>query len=349
MGQCQPRSFHMTKSCTLIVSTLPPKRCGIARYAGQLMGKTMADGTQVRTMALDADGTETADIKLNFANPIEWKDVFFQVARYKIDAVYLNYTHNFFPAGSHGLNLFVFSILLFFLAFKAREFSVIVHEFKGATGKSRQQRLVDFAIFRSSTQLLFHTNHERQEFLKIHGSALDAKSGLVRHEAQFEKCYIQDKPVARKELGLAAEGIVFLCAGFFQHHKGFDIAIDQFVNSGSQASLRIVGSMRTEGADIATCRDVLFGKTFSAPADIELVEEYVSDEAFDRWIVASDFVVLPYRHIWSSGVAARAMMFNKRIVCSRLPSLEDQLADAEVIWFDEPQELGELFRTLSTM
>lgn len=32
-----------------------------------------------------------------------------------------------------------------------------------------------------------------------------------------------------------------------------------------------------------------------------LREGYLSDETFDVWLVAADLVVLPYRHIWSSG------------------------------------------------
>jgi hypothetical protein len=53
---------------------------------------------------------------------------------------------------------------------------------------------------------------------------------------------------------------------------------------------------------------------------------YVSDELFDRWIVASDVVVLPYRNIWSSGVMERAGLFKRPVIATRVGGLAEQAA-----------------------
>ena len=61
----------------------------------------------------------------------------------------------------------------------------------------------------------------------------------------------------------------------------------------------------------------------------EVVEAYrlaPSDEAFDRWIVTADTIVLPYRHIWSSSVAERARLLDRPVIATRIGGLEDQLA-----------------------
>ena len=50
-----------------------------------------------------------------------------------------------------------------------------------------------------------------------------------------------------------------------------------------------------------------------------------SDDAFDRWIVAADTVVLPYRHIWSSSVAERAALYGRPVIATRVGGLADQL------------------------
>jgi hypothetical protein len=71
---------------------------------------------------------------------------------------------------------------------------------------------------------------------------------------------------------------------------------------------------------------------------------YVSDEAFDRWIVAADTVVLPYRHIWSSSVAERAQLLGRRVIATRVGGLADQLADARAVVVDDNRGLAAAMR-----
>ena len=56
-----------------------------------------------------------------------------------------------------------------------------------------------------------------------------------------------------------------------------------------------------------------------------LTEGYVSDELFDRWTLAADAVVLPYREIWSSGVLERARLHGTPVIAADLPQLADQV------------------------
>jgi hypothetical protein len=60
---------------------------------------------------------------------------------------------------------------------------------------------------------------------------------------------------------------------------------------------------------------------------------FVSDELFDRWIVASDVVVLPYRHVWSSGVLERAALYDKAVIATRIGGLAEQAAARDAITF----------------
>ena len=72
-------------------------------------------------------------------------------------------------------------------------------------------------------------------------------------------------------------------------------------------------------------------------------ERYVSDEAFDRWILAVDTVVLPYREIFSSGVLERANLLGRPVIASRVGGLEDQLEDGSSV-FANDDELVELLQ-----
>src|SRR5439155_159192 len=68
-------------------------------------------------------------------------------------------------------------------------------------------------------------------------------------------------------------------------------------------------------------------------------ERYVSDEEFDRWIVAADVVVLPYRHIWSSGVMERAALYDRPVIATRVGGLEAQARPGTMI-VDDDEELA---------
>src|SRR3546814_3813969 len=51
---------------------------------------------------------------------------------------------------------------------------------------------------------------------------------------------------------------------------------------------------------------------------------YVSDEEFDRWLVAADCLVLPYREIWSSSVIERAGIYGVPVIATDVGGLAAQ-------------------------
>jgi glycosyltransferase involved in cell wall biosynthesis len=149
---------------------------------------------------------------------------------------------------------------------------------------------------------------------------------LVDHGADFVARTSVDRATARRSLGLPAEGHVFLCIGFVQPHKGFDRAAAAFRGlADTGASLHIVGSVRIDDPSAADHERELEALESQIPG-VHLHLGYLSDEAFDRWIVAADTVVLPYRHIWSSGVVERARLLDRPVIATRVGSLEHQLA-----------------------
>jgi SAM-dependent methyltransferase len=60
-----------------------------------------------------------------------------------------------------------------------------------------------------------------------------------------------------------------------------------------------------------------------------------SDEEFDRWIVASDAVLLPYREIWSSGVLERARILDRRVIAAPAGGLVEQVRPDDMIVSDD--------------
>jgi glycosyltransferase involved in cell wall biosynthesis len=151
----------------------------------------------------------------------------------------------------------------------------------------------------------------------------------------------------RERLGIGGvSSPVLVCIGFLQPSKGFDLALEAFAQvfgSGedvradgpaSDGSLYLVGSIREGTPENRRYADALRERVAEIRG-AHLVERFVPDEEFDRWIAAADRLVLPYRRSWSSGVLARAHELNvPAIVCDagglrELASAADTVAEGD--------------------
>lgn len=182
------------------------------------------------------------------------------------------------------------------------------------------------AVFQAAAEVTVHVpEHERMMIDRF--GVEPSKVRLVDHGEDFARRVGDDRAAARASLGLEPDGHVFLCIGFLQPHKGFDRAATAFRGLGEQgASLHIVGSVRVDDPAALAHRRELEALEAQIPG-VHLHVGFVSDEAFDRWIVAADTVVLPYRHIWSSSVAERARLYGRPVIATRVGGLADQLGE----------------------
>jgi glycosyltransferase involved in cell wall biosynthesis len=195
-----------------------------------------------------------------------------------------------------------------------------------ATQVFEQAARASRAVFKAADEITVHVpEHER---MMIDQFGVDpARVRLVDHGGDFTRRVADDQAAARTSLGLPADGHVFVCIGFVQPHKGFDRAATAFRGLADQgASLHIVGSVRVDDPSALDHQRELEALEAQIPG-VHLHLGFVSDEAFDRWIVAADTVVLPYRHIWSSSVAERARLYDRPVIATRVGGLADQIGE----------------------
>ncbi|MCU1354226.1 MAG: hypothetical protein JWM05_3435, partial [Acidimicrobiales bacterium] len=192
-------------------------------------------------------------------------------------------------------------------------------------------------MFRSADTIQVHVP-EHRDLLIARAGVDPARVHLVDHGVDFVRRTRLDQAAARASLDLPADGHVFLCIGFVAPHKGFDRAIRAFLGLHEHgASLHVVGSVRTDDPAANEHRRELERLAAAVPGT-HLHLGFVGDETFDRWIVAADTVVLPYRHIWSSSVVERALLYDRPVIATRVGGLADQLAerpDAVLVGGDE--------------
>jgi len=180
-------------------------------------------------------------------------------------------------------------------------------------------------LFRSAERITVHVPEHHALMVDRFGVRPDRVSH-VDHGADFVRRVGNDQAGARASLGLPETEHIFLCIGFVQPHKGFDRAVLAFRGIDERAaSLYVVGSVRVDNPVAAAHVDEL-GRLARQVPGVHLHLGFVSDEEFDRWIVAADTVVLPYRHIWSSSVAERAALYGRAVIATRVGGLAGQLA-----------------------
>jgi glycosyltransferase involved in cell wall biosynthesis len=328
-----------------MVSTYPPTHCGIGAYAEQSVAQLRAQGHVVDVVSPDGQGN------VDFAWDLRGGGKLlrlFPLLRY-YDKVVIQYHWAFFYS-----DLFLRrrrwetlqTTLCFMLLFlRKRKLEVVAHEIPYVPGK--QGWLYKWQ-WKLAPRIVFHTPKECERFAQHYRIRLRRRQIEFRaHDDVYQKFIVHTQSSAREQLGLSPSRLLFLCIGFIQRHKGFDRAVRAFVEARLLgADLFIVGSLRIADGEtlmyLSELQEMVAGKS-----NLHLVESFVSNEAFDTWIAASDFVVLPYSEIWSSAVLGRAKLLGRPAIVSAVGGLPDQADDHDLL-FSSDEELISAFQAAAS-
>lgn len=150
-----------------------------------------------------------------------------------------------------------------------------------------------------------------------------------------------DRATARAELDIDPSERVFLFFGQIRPYKGVFELIEAFravADTGSR--LLIAGKPQTDAIRArleATTRN---------DDRIDLALGFVPDDRVRVYMGAADAVVLPFRHITTSGSAVLAMSFRRALVVPRLGCIPEMLDDEGAILYDpdDPDALSAALR-----
>ena len=315
----------------LFVSPYPPARDGIANYASQVVADLRRAGATVDVFSPQPSAA-VFNADLRTARGLA------RVARLSrdYDRTIVQFTPEPFFHGMEPARFARGWVGLAALFAVCRNIEVVAHETpyqdSGRLGPVRMRMWK--ALWRQAAKIVVHTETERRLMHEVFGVA-DERLGLLDHGASFSRRTSASRAEARRSLGIDDKVFVFLCAGFLQPHKGFDRAAGALGALDSKnVRLDVVGEVRVWTREHKAYLDLLREQA-SADERVHLHEGYVTDEEFDRWIVASDVVVLPYREIWSSGVAERAALYDRPVLVTDVGGLADQVEPPSRVVPDE--------------
>jgi glycosyltransferase involved in cell wall biosynthesis len=312
----------------LVVSSYPPRHCGIGAYARAQVERLRAEGHRV-TVLSPPDGDGNVRVRFFGGRP------FFAAARRgrRYDRIVVQFQPALYYRPRAPLSKVFTSLALLWLVLRRRQTEIVVHE-ADRPKHWRPDYLLLAAAFRAAPMLLFHTDRERKALERQY--RVRVRGRLVSHTHAVRIHAPTGRATARRRLGLPDDEAVLVSPGFLHPGKGFDRAVVAFRDAGAGGRLYVVGSVKDPTPEnVAHAR--LLREMAAHVSGVELVERFVDDEEFDMWIAAADAVILPYRRSWSSGVLARAQALGTPAVVMKVGGLAEQAAARNTVVSDDEE------------
>ncbi|MCO8127520.1 glycosyltransferase family 4 protein [Acidimicrobiia bacterium EGI L10123] len=305
----------------LMVTPYAPYRDGIANYAVQEVAAARAAG---RDMEVLSPLPSAAQHHLRLGSALGMGRLIRFARGY--DRVVLQLYPELLFGACRGRRerLAVWGLLRVLCSVTKVELRVHEIEYDEPAGDPQARRL-GHAALSAAAAVTVHTEPEQQRLTE----AFDLAPGtvtLVDHGINFSRRTETTREDARASLGVPADAFVFLSIGFVQRHKGFDRgvrALDRLDDPDGRARIYVVGDIRIDHPDLLDYREEL-DSLCRRVGGAEFRPGYVSDEEFDRWLVAADCLVLPYREIWSSSVIERAGIYDVPVIATDVGGLAAQ-------------------------
>jgi glycosyltransferase involved in cell wall biosynthesis len=320
-----------------MVSPYPPYRDGIGSYAVQEVAALRREGHEVEVLS---PLPSAAHHHLPLPSPRSMLALAEMAKGY--DKVVVQFHPDLFFDQAWGPAPRQAVWAAFALLASRTELELRVHEIDYRS--SRVRGAMRRVALRRAGSIVVHTEDERRQCLEAFRLP-PASVRLVEHGSSFTPRTTLSRADARAELGVPADGAVFVSIGFVQPHKGFDRAVRAFARlerapDGGGARLYVVGDTRLDEPAWVQYTDELQDLVERTPG-AEMRRGYVSDEHFDLWIAAADRVVLPYRHIWSSSVVERAGLLGTPTIVTSVGGLGQQAAGEHDVVVEDDQGLAE--------
>jgi glycosyltransferase involved in cell wall biosynthesis len=152
---------------------------------------------------------------------------------------------------------------------------------------------------------------------------------------------------ARQRLGLGESEKVLLFFGNIAPYKGVEFLVDAFIAVAQRAeNYRLIIAGRPKGSE-AYWAGVLEKINASPVRDrISLRIEFVPDEETEVYFKAADVLVLPYTHIFQSGVLFLGYNFGLPVIAADVGSLKDEIVEGRTGFIFKPRDAADLARVI---
>ena len=185
-------------------------------------------------------------------------------------------------------------------------------------------RFLSLGAFGAADAFFVHSESARKTL-----SRLVPGRPIAAHPLPSAESARPDRAAARQRLGIDGPLVLFL--GLVRRYKGVDLLLDAapLIAAETGARIAVVGESFPDAEDIEKRL-----RASAARGEILRRDAYVPEAEMDDWLAACDVLVLPYRKISGSAIAARAIAARRPMAAARVGSLAETIV---------PGATGELF------
>jgi len=191
-------------------------------------------------------------------------------------------------------------------------------------------RLTLKLLYRICNHLIVHTEKSKTELISDF-KVVPEKISVIRHGMNNKvsrKGLSQSQ--AREALNIPENKKVVLFFGNIDYYKGLDILLDSlpFLSTGMKKDFILLIAGNYKSADyIRKIREQISGN--GTGTDIIAHVRYIEDDEIERYFMASNCIVLPYREIYQSGVLFMAYNFGLPIVATKVGNFENDIIEGK--------------------
>lgn len=254
--------------------------------------------------------------------------------RRRIDLVHMHWLPGFGWGGLRPLRCMVFVTRLLLIRLQGIPIVWTIHNLM--PHESRHPR-VDWLIGRAvaglARTMIVHGETARCEVIR-RWRLKDARRVAVVPHGNYVDHYANriSRSEARQRFGIDEPTGVFLFLGAVRPYKGVLDLVESFRKLADEQSCLIIAGKPLDEAYRKQVQAAIGNLT-----NVRFEAGFVADDDIQVYMKAADVVVLPYRHILSSGAALLAMSFGKACVAPARGCLSDVL-DAAGAFLYEPED-----------
>ncbi len=253
---------------------------------------------------------------------------------------------------NNKFELFDRTVLMLFYKLLGKKIAFTVHNVNVKSrdgGDSWLNRVTLKFQYRRCDHIFLHTEKMKAELVSDFGVPESKASVIPFGINSTVPDTVLTTSEARQRLGLAENEKALLFFGNIAPYKGVEFLVEAFITVASRAeNYRLIIAGRPKGSEEYWAG--LLAKINGSPVrgKIILKIEYVPDAETEIYFKAADILILPYTHIFQSGVLFLGYNFGLPSIAADVGALKDDIIEGQTGYIFPPRDPVALARAIET-